>query len=261
MIKKILHITLWFAASIAFGFVIFYANKFHDEAICQSVEITLSSDYGETIISKQNIEKIIYSKYDSLAGLQNKNINTELLEKTLKQNPYIQDADVYISLSSTLEIKIKPFSPLVRIINTGRQDFYIDRKGNLLPVNPKHPARVIIVSGHIKNIPDNDLLTNNVNIYNSKNLKNFKDIFILANYIDKQVFLNAQIDQIYINTKQEYEITPKIGEQIIIFGDIFGYKNKFEKLEAFYKQAIRNNGWKYKQINLKYKNQIVCSKI
>ena len=261
--KKILHSVLWILAIAAIGFGVSFTNKLHREARCKSIEISIPSE-ADNIISTKNIEKIIFSTCDSIIGVKNKDINIKLIENTLKANPIIKDADVYINISSILKIKIITFSPLVRIINNnnkGRKDFYIDYNGNILPTNPFNPAHVIIASGHFKESFSDDLLTTNVNIYDFNKQKIFQDIFILAKYIDKQPFLSAQIDQIYINAQQEYELTPKIGKQIIIFGNIFDYKNKFQKLEAFYKQAIRKNGWKYKQINLKYKNQIVCSKI
>ena len=38
-------------------------------------------------------------------------------------------------------------------------------------------------------------------------------------------------------------------------------ENKLAKLEVFYKEAMMKSGWeKYKIINLKFKNQVVCTK-
>jgi len=69
------------------------------------------------------------------------------------------------------------------------------------------------------------------------------------------------IEQLYINKKSEFELIPKIGNHTILFGDIKEMKDKFEKLIAFYKQGISKSGWnKYKTINLKFKNQVVCTK-
>jgi len=38
-------------------------------------------------------------------------------------------------------------------------------------------------------------------------------------------------------------------------------EEKFENLKLFYSEGVKQTGWrKYKEINLKYKNQIVCVK-
>jgi cell division protein FtsQ len=47
----------------------------------------------------------------------------------------------------------------------------------------------------------------------------------------------------------------------VVFGSIENYEEKFRNLEAFYKKGLPVSGWNlYKEINLKYKNQIVCTK-
>jgi cell division protein FtsQ len=46
-----------------------------------------------------------------------------------------------------------------------------------------------------------------------------------------------------------------------VFGTGDDIEIKFEKLMLFYKEGLSRVGWdKYSTINLKYKNQIVCTK-
>jgi len=73
--------------------------------------------------------------------------------------------------------------------------------------------------------------------------------------------LKIQIEQIYVTKNREYEFVPKVGRHIIIFGGIENMNEKFKKLLVFYHQGINNAGWNtYKSINLKFENQVVCSK-
>ena len=86
-------------------------------------------------------------------------------------------------------------------------------------------------------------------------------IYSLAKFINKNKFLNTQIEQIYINKENGIELIPKVGKHLILFGDIDNMEEKFENLIAFYKKGLSKVGWdKYKKINLKYKNQVVCTK-
>jgi cell division protein FtsQ len=64
-----------------------------------------------------------------------------------------------------------------------------------------------------------------------------------------------------VNKNTEFELVPKVGRHIIVFGDIDNMEKKFDKLIVFYKEGLNKTGWdKYKIINLKYENQVVCSK-
>ena len=64
------------------------------------------------------------------------------------------------------------------------------------------------------------------------------------------------------NKKNEIELTPKIGEQNILFGNIEDIESKLNKLNAFYENGIAYKGWKtYSTIDLRYDKQVVCKRI
>jgi cell division protein FtsQ len=69
----------------------------------------------------------------------------------------------------------------------------------------------------------------------------------------------AMIDQVDITEKRYFEMMPKIGEQVIKFGDASDADAKFEKLKLFYKKIMTQVGWnRYSVINLQYNNQVVA---
>ena len=88
------------------------------------------------------------------------------------------------------------------------------------------------------------------------------DIYELAKYLASDSLMSGLITQAYVNEEREIELYPAVGNQKIIFGDATGIEDKFEKLKTFYKEGLNSiNNWnKYSTINLKYKNQVVCTK-
>ena len=81
-------------------------------------------------------------------------------------------------------------------------------------------------------------------------------------FITHDKFLKAQIDQVYVTEGGEFELIPRIGNHVILLGKAVDLDDKFRKLYAFYKLGLNKIGWnKYNIINIKYKNQVVCSKI
>jgi cell division protein FtsQ len=84
----------------------------------------------------------------------------------------------------------------------------------------------------------------------------------MAKYINADDFWRSQIHQIYVNDNDDMEIVPLVGDQRIIFGDTTSMEEKFKKLLTFYQEGLNTTGWwnKYSTINLKFKNQIVCTK-
>ena len=140
---------------------------------------------------------------------------------------------------------------MLKIINRYGESFYLDDEGIVMPLSKKHSAHVLIVSGNISHKLRDTVKNNSI----------VNKIYTLAKSITEDEFFKAQIEQIYINNKKEIELIPKVGNHIIIFGKIENTKEKLEKLKLFYTKGIKKTGWNnYKTINLKYRNQIVCTK-
>ena len=86
-------------------------------------------------------------------------------------------------------------------------------------------------------------------------------LFDVTEYIRKDDFLNSQIVQIDVNNEQEIVLIPRVGEQKIVFGKGDDIEDKFTRLKLFYKKGIKPEELnKYTTLNLKYKQQIICSK-
>jgi len=114
-------------------------------------------------------------------------------------------------------------------------------------------------SGSIPKLSDNFFNQNHNDVINLPDI--YKKIYILAAKIQEDEFLNALIDQIYVKPNQEFELIPKAGLSFIEFGDIENIDDKLKRLKIFYIKGKEKINWTiYKSINLKYENQVVCTK-
>jgi cell division protein FtsQ len=70
------------------------------------------------------------------------------------------------------------------------------------------------------------------------------------------------VHQINVTNEKELELYLAVGNHKIIFGDANDIEEKFKKLKIFYTEGLnKTDGWnKYSVINVKYKNQVVCTK-
>ncbi|MCU0370028.1 MAG: hypothetical protein MUC31_01325, partial [Bacteroidales bacterium] len=182
------------------------------------------------------------------------------LERAVLINPYISSCEVFQTIDGGLVLKARVREPLVRIITEENQQFYLDYSGCAMPLKPGSPSHVLIANGRIRD--------RYISIDKSeKPLTTFSDssllhqVYPVAYFISADEFLRSFIDQIYVNENSEIELVPKIGSQAIIFGNASDTREKLENLKTFYQKVMSNMDWNiYKSINLKYKNQVVCSK-
>jgi len=242
--KKIINISLWTLSIIFLLITMGFVNREQREISCTSVDIRINYDHNNFFVEKGDILSMIAAKGIKLAGVPLSAINYEYIETLINTNPSIAKTEVYSTIAGDIKIDIVQRSPIIRIMASDpSMNFYIDENGAKMPLSSKHTSRVLIASGNIKT-------------------SMLDDLFKLAKYVNKNNFWKSQIQQIYIDLDGEIELIPRVGRHKIIFGDVSDMNEKFEKLIIFYKRGLNYTGWnKYKIINLKYKNQIVCTKI
>ena len=74
-------------------------------------------------------------------------------------------------------------------------------------------------------------------------------------------FWDALVEQIVVEKGNEVVLIPKVGNFRIVLGTLDDMNEKLENLRIFLREGIVLKGWNvYKEINLKFKNQIVCVK-
>lgn len=118
-----------------------------------------------------------------------------------------------------------------------------------LPLSEKFSARLPVFTG----FPTDVIILSR----GDSNLLN--DIKNISTLIQADPFLMAMIDQVDITGQNNFEMIPKIGNQVIVFGDAMNAIEKFNKLKLFYKKVMTKMGWNlYSSINLQYKNQVVA---
>jgi cell division protein FtsQ len=237
----------------------------HYNQVCTAVNLSIHYGAADPLVTKVNIDSIVRKTAGSLKGKPLGYINIGAIENAIRKEPYVAKASVYENNKGTVFIDIKQREPLLRIINKRYESFYLDESGVLLPTNPDFSARVLVANGDIedsyiknRNYKVNIMVLSDSIYYDSL----MTSLYKLAMYISHDTFLKAQINQIYVNDLHEFELIPRVGEHVILLGKAEDLEEKFHKLYAFYRLGLNKIGWnKYNVINIKFKNQVVCSKI
>jgi cell division protein FtsQ len=230
---------------------------------CNTININISDENGNEFIKRNDILDLLNSKGKQPIGKQMHDINIAMLEKLVNSNPYVANAEVFSTINGELNIDIYQRNPVIRIINNKDEHFYIDDRGEFMPVSSNYTAPVIVANGFISDTyTERKVKLIDKNVLDTMTIKPvINELFEMAQFIRNDQFWNAQIEQIYINEQSEIELIPRVGNQRIIFGDASSLEEKFTKLMIFYKEGLNKTGWNnYTVINLKFTNQVVCTK-
>ena len=224
-------------------FYISWSSLFNiDIQKCSKVQIQVDTEGDLFFINTEMIEEMIFSKVDSLIGKAYEDINIYLLEEFVNEHPNIKKAELYLTLDGTLSVDVKQREPLVRVFEEN-ESYYLDDEMNHFALSDQYSARVLQVYW-------DEITESRIAILES-----------LIDLIDSDNFLKAQITAIAFDENNEIVLYPRVGDHKIILGKAEDFRNKFEKLKVFYRKGLEKVGWdRYSMINLKYQDQVVCTK-
>ncbi|HSN59386.1 MAG TPA: hypothetical protein VLR49_00515 [Ferruginibacter sp.] len=249
-IRKILFTILWFAIGVSGIVLLVAAVRIKNVRTCKGIEIEISGVSNNFFIDKTDVLNII--KNYAGANPQGRGINEfnlAAIENNLEKDVWIKNAELFFDNNDILRVSIDEREPVARVFSLTGKSFYIDSSITVLPLSDKFSARLPVFTGFAHN-PD----------FLSKADSNLlKDIKLLSHALQTDSFLMAMIEQVDITQQRNFEMIPKIGNQLIVFGTAEDVAEKFNKLRLFYKAVITKTGWsKYSVINLQYKNQVVA---
>ena len=243
--KKFNWENLWINARLLLmiGLVVFlysFTSKRNDARKTQKTVVEFVNE-TELFVSYETVNKLLIEKGQHLKTIGKDKVVLNKLEKTLNEHDMIQKSEVFVSIDGVLKAMVTQRTPIARIFNE-EGSFYIDSKGNRMPLSGIQTARLPLVLGEI-------------------NDKNEKEMYDLLWFIYNDDFLKKNITGIEILPSGSLRMTNRNYNYDIEFGKTIEVERKFDNYKAFFQKAVHDTLIdKYKVINLKFTQQVVCTK-
>lgn len=236
--RKVIYIIKLFFVLVVLVFLYSFANQRHGKKTISSVNVEFL-DGDNLFVTYPMVNKLLIQNADSATNIPKEKLVLNKLENTLSSNKMIQDAQVYLTVNGQLGAKVKQREPIARI--QGRVSYYIDRKGDRMPLSPVHTARVPLVTGKV----DENAL---------------HEIYTLVKYINDDRFLNRNIVGVH-KTGSDYELKMRTDDFTVTLGNTENLEQKVVNFKAFYQKALKDDALKdYKKVDLRFDQQVVCTK-
>lgn len=239
--KKALPYILSVSLFVYLIIVLTFASTKLGELKCKGVQVVVDDTGENAFIDEEAVLQLIKRNYGELKNVNIVSIDKDSMEGVLVRNSVIKSAQVYYSLDGFFHVEITQRKPVLRIMSG--EGYYVDEDGKVMPLSGKYTSRVVVATGKISR----DFACNG--LYP----------FVMSLKDDK--FWDALIEQIAVTNGNEVILIPKVGNFRIILGELENVEKKMENLRLFLREGIALKGWNvYKEINLKFEDQIVCVK-
>ncbi len=212
----------------------------YDETLCENLRISIDAKYK--LITSAEIVNLLEANNINPQGKYYDQIREDEIEQLLTAHPFVKLVECYhLPNSNTIQLDILLREPI--FIVGGLDSYYVDSEKEILPLSIQAAAYLPLLSGTV---------THQMAV---------GKLFDLMQFIGSDPFWNSQIEQVYVRNDLKIELIPRVGDAVILLGDMEDYKEKLDRVYRLYDKGFGVLGWnRYSLLDLQYDGQIVCTK-
>lgn len=191
-------------------------------------------------ITHETVSKLLIQNQQSVTNKPKEIIDLNRLENALTANPMIKEAQVFIDVNGKITAEIEQKKPLARVSTNA--SYYLDDTGSHMPLSTNYTARVPLITG---------------TVYKNE----LANVFTIAKKVQQDDFLKKHVVEIHQNDNKSIDLKFRLHDFKIHLGSLKSLDKKINNLKAFYQKAMRDNTLNdYSVVNLKFDNQVICTK-
>lgn len=240
--KKILK---WTVLILLLAYVVgitIWARMEADNHTVKGITITMEETGISDTITVRGVKLSLLKYPDKIIGAPANTLNTLKIEKYLMGLNNFEDVKCYISSDGSLNVKITPMIPEIRVFD-GNRSYYVNKNGKCINSNAEFYADVPVVNGHFT--------------------KNFRPESILpvVRFVKADKQLDNLVGMFEAKGPNDILLVPRIAGHVINFGDTTRLQEKKRALLTLYEKVIPYKGWEeYDTISVKFRGQIVATR-
>ncbi len=195
----------------------------------------------DLFLTEAMVNKLFIENYVVVKSTAKETLDLNKLERLLDNNKMVEKSEVFVTVDGVLKTIVTQKTPVARV-ETDDLSFYIDYRGSVMPISENYTARVPLISGEAS----------------ETNLSYMKGVLKMI-YDDP--FLRKNIIGIKILPTRGLVMKNRNFDYDIDFGRTINSEEKFKNYKAFFQKAVKDSVLlRYKKINLKFSQQVVCTK-
>ncbi len=236
---------LVFAILVLLGYLVFavlYLKDNTQDKVCENFRVLVKDSIDKQFIQTKDIESLLRKAKLHPIDKPFSAINTMDMEEAILTNKLVKSVEVYTTQDGSIIASIRQRNPVLRVISHRDGSYYIDSERETMPTSQNYTVYLPLATGYItEEFAQNEL-------------------FDFVKFITHTSNWDTWIDQIVVNQNQKVHIVPRAGDFKVTLGSLEDYEGKLDKLKLFIDKGLSVVGWnRYSDVNLEYKDQVVCT--
>ncbi|MEJ6663323.1 MAG: cell division protein FtsQ/DivIB [Flavobacteriaceae bacterium] len=220
------------------AFLMGFSIQRNDQRFVQDLSVTFIKN-DQPFMALEAVNKLLIQNKDSLLTTPKETLVLKEMEARLVLHPMVRKAQVYVTIDGVLGAKIEQRKPIARV--SGAESFYIDEDGIPMPLSPLYAARVPLVNGDA--------------------LLYVGQVHELILTLNQDAFIGPRLVSITVGRDGQMVLGLRDTDFAIVLGPVVRVQEKLKNFKAFYQKLAQTEELKgYKNIDLRYNNQVVATK-
>ena len=219
-------------------FLFAFAERRNEARVVAEIDLQFTKNEN-LYLTEEAVNKLLIQNKVSPGSIGKEALDLNRVEALLESHNMIENAEVFMSVDGKMGAAITQRKPLARVM--AGKPYYLDRRGLKMPLSQYHSARVPFVTG----ASEEDL----------------QEVHAVANYIKNDEFLTRHVTRIHRNNSGTFELHLREMDFTVFLGTVKNMDLKFKNFKAFYQKALQDKKLQeYEKIDLRFGNQVVCTK-
>ena len=215
-----------------------FANKRNEKREFEQRNVRFV-DQQNRFLSKATVNKLLIQNEQVGVDEKKEILALKQAEQEVQSLAHVKAVEVYHSVNHKVGVLVEEHVPIARLFS-GKPK-YISTTGDLMPLASDISVRVPIVYGFKEIYKD--------------------EIVSLIEVINKDAFLKQNVVGITCLKDKDFSLDLRDVEANVVLGGLSDMETKVKNLKIFFVKAKKDGLLKeYKQLSLKVKNQVICTK-
>lgn len=231
------------------------SRQIRHETTCTGLKVEILDSARLGFVTKDDVRGLLAKEYGVFMGQRLDSVGLARIEKILDGRSAVLKSQAYTTPDGILHIEVTQREPIV-MFNNGVVKYYADETGYIFPLVEGYETKVPVISGSIpmeiplgyKGVPKT-----------AREVQWLRGIVSMLRYLDSDKSWNSALKSITVDGKGDLVLYPVKGKERFVFGRPEDFKDKFRRLEDYYRYIVptKDEGY-YTIVNVKFDGQIVC---
>lgn len=259
--KKGLRILLLALAAVVFTVTVFLLDSGSRRErmlkTCSRLDVVVLDSTEMQFVTKSDVRKILLQDYGAFIGQRLDSVNLRKIEEVLEGRSGILGSEAYLTDDGILHIEITQRAPILMFETAPGTGFFADEKGYLFPLMKGYSEKVTKVEGKIPVAYEGGYKGF---AKTAKERKWIVGMVSMAHWLEGNRAWESAIKRISVDAKGCLLLHPRVGNETFVFGRPEEFKEKFRRIELYYKKIAPNQeeGKGYRYVDVSIDGQIIC---